>query len=155
MIEVARATSSPMRSSIRRSTPAIGEATHGSRAACTATRCEKSAFSSIDSLVRRSAAITLGEERRREEIRGSPPAHPLGHPPYNLLQCRRRGREIQPCEPGVIGTERFAKIQPNPRLVQKALLNKDGRHARASDTSGDVGCDRNRSRLYATRRDRR
>src|ERR1051325_1741189 len=87
-----------MRSSIRRSTPAIGEASHGSRAACTATRCEKSAFSSMDSLVRRFATISLVEE-----------------------QYRGRCREIQPCEPGVIGTKRFTEIQPDPRLVQKEL----------------------------------
>src|SRR5215472_17482179 len=37
-----------MRLSMRLSTPTIGEAIHGSRAACTATRCEKSAFSSIE-----------------------------------------------------------------------------------------------------------
>src|SRR5215471_8609773 len=36
-----------MRSSMRRSTPAIGDATHGSRAAWTATRREKSALSSM------------------------------------------------------------------------------------------------------------
>ena len=46
-MDVARATSSPMRSSIRRSTPAMGEATHGSRAAWTATRREKSALISM------------------------------------------------------------------------------------------------------------
>src|ERR1051325_2418835 len=110
-----------MRSSIRRSTPATGEASHGSRAACTATRCEKSAFRSMDSLVRRFATMSLVAEQYREEIRGSPPAHRLGHPPYNLLQYRRRCREIQPCEPGVVGTKRFTKIEPNPRLVQKEL----------------------------------
>src|SRR5919108_2712407 len=36
-----------MRSSMRRRTPAIGEGTHGRRAAWTTARCEKSAFSSI------------------------------------------------------------------------------------------------------------
>src|SRR3954470_24498656 len=103
-----------MGSSIRRSPPAIGEASHGSRAACTATRCEKSAFSSIDSLsedLLRLRSERSGVARRSE-------AHRLRTPSV-----------FRP-------TERFAKFQPHPRLVQKELLNKDGRHARASDTSG-------------------
>src|SRR5262249_8818383 len=110
-----------MRSSIRLSTPAIGEATHGSRAACTATvaRSRRSVpwRVSFEDLLR----LRWVEERRREEIRGSPPAHRLSHPPYNFLQYRRRRREIQPCEPVVTGTKRFAKIEPNLRLVQKEL----------------------------------
>jgi hypothetical protein len=46
-IDVARATSSPMRSNIRRWTSAIGEGTQARCAACTATRREKSALSSM------------------------------------------------------------------------------------------------------------
>src|SRR5579884_823972 len=46
-MDVARATSSPMRSSMRRSTPGIGDGTQGSRAAWTATRREKSALISM------------------------------------------------------------------------------------------------------------
>src|SRR5262245_61188524 len=43
-MEVARATSSPIRSSIRRSTPGIGEAVHSSAAAWTTARFVKSAL---------------------------------------------------------------------------------------------------------------
>src|SRR5271165_5064632 len=56
-MDVARATSSPMRSSIRRSTPAIGEATQASRAAWTTTRCEKSALSSMAVSCRRLVSL--------------------------------------------------------------------------------------------------
>src|SRR6266853_2700370 len=45
-IEVAPATSSPMRSNMRRSTLGIGEGVQSSRAACTAARAPKSALSS-------------------------------------------------------------------------------------------------------------
>jgi hypothetical protein len=43
-MEVARATSSPILSSMRRSTPGMGEAFQSSVAACTATRFVKSAL---------------------------------------------------------------------------------------------------------------
>src|SRR5580704_11462301 len=43
-MEVARATSPPIRSSMRRSTPGMGEAFQSSAAACTATRLAKSAL---------------------------------------------------------------------------------------------------------------
>src|SRR5271169_4141222 len=43
-MDVARATSSPIRSSMRRSTPEIGEGVQSSRAACTAARKAKSAL---------------------------------------------------------------------------------------------------------------
>src|SRR6185295_20004825 len=45
---VARATSPPTRSSMRRSTPAIGDGVQARSAACTATRRVKSALSCID-----------------------------------------------------------------------------------------------------------
>lgn len=41
------------------------------------------------------------------------------------------------------------------RAAWCAALSGDGRHAQASDTGGDVGCDRNRSRLCAMRRGHR
>src|SRR5271166_2974137 len=46
-MEVAGATSPPTRSSMRRSTPGMGEGVQSSRPACTAARSEKSALSSI------------------------------------------------------------------------------------------------------------
>ena len=50
--EVARAISSPTRSSMRRSTPGIGEGTHGARAACTTARLVKSALISMGASAR-------------------------------------------------------------------------------------------------------
>jgi hypothetical protein len=49
----------------------------------------------------------------------------------------------------------IAVFDANYAYAFRAALSKDGRRAQASDTGGDAGCDRNRSRLYATRRDRR
>ena len=51
----------------------------------------------------------------------SPPLHRLPHPRDNLLQYRRRRREIQPREPRVIRAKGLAKIQPNLGLIQKEL----------------------------------
>src|SRR5260370_15963442 len=51
-MEVARAASAPMRSSMRRSTPGIGEGIQSSRAECTAARAPKSALRFISKVYR-------------------------------------------------------------------------------------------------------
>src|SRR5260370_3224414 len=69
-MEVARAASAPMRSSMRRSTPGIGEGIQSSRAECTAARAPKSALRFISKVYR----------HPRES--GGPGAQPLTLPPW-------------------------------------------------------------------------
>ena len=45
---------------------------------------------------------------------GLPPLHRLPHARNNLLQYRRRRREIQPCEPRVFRTKCFANTATRP-----------------------------------------
>src|SRR5262249_1695359 len=50
-----------------------------------------------------------------------PSPHRPPHPCNDLPQYRRRRREVQPREPGVIRTKRLAEIQSNSGLIQKEL----------------------------------
>ena len=53
--------------------------------------------------------------------RGSAPPHRLSHTRNDLLQYRRRGREIQSREARVFRAEGLARIQPDPRTIQEEL----------------------------------
>src|SRR3954469_23052543 len=77
-MEVARATSSPMRSSIRRSTPAMGDGVQSSLAAWTAARWEKSAFSFM-------GVLPFRRVRCRDARMGIANAQPVVHAVYPSL----------------------------------------------------------------------